>query len=555
MGNACCGYGGQAVIIAGNSNDEKGNNLITGDIGDEDNVIVPKVPEPKRDSDLTVFYDCIDRFPSEDMMYPPTQSMRQLPVEFDMRKSASLKLLLNSSCRELPTAASFDSASSPPSKTIRPSARQSAIIVSEFLTAESPGTQGRGYPGELDGDELETCLKFREELKKRDPALKEMVMAMHPYENEAFALCRFLRARDFDIDEVFAMLKKDKQAENWHAVKRQDPTFFKDFHKAIPEFNGCPLSVFMTQYPMMHTGIGRNGAVVVYIRAGDISCPGVECIVGDMANALPFNWNQCYHGCRDAMEREIARSDGSDTTVLAEKIIVVDLAGDSSLFTSGMQYLMTTPTAGSCFPESVNRTYILNAPFSFTMVWTIIRQMIDSRTLQKIGFFSTIAKANEDFLKHIDSRELLSSYGGTGQSFGDVFGSRQRELAQKEGMVRYVVELLDMNGRQKGFDFDLSSKERVDSIVVYSRSDNCCEISVVDGKCNYVVNYTDVKRENATSVASNPADKDKSHNNYSVKIATPEHFADNPTGPFFVNAKGGTKGDYFLVAISIAEKR
>jgi hypothetical protein len=496
-------------------------------------------------SEETIFYDAMDRFPSDkNMSYPPTQSMRQLSVDFDIREADTFNLLLNSSFRHLSSTTSID-----------PAVRPSVALVSKHLSTETPGTQGRGYPGELTEDELETCLEFREELKKRDPAFKQMVTAMHPHEKEAFALCRFLRARDFDIENVFTMLQEKNQVENWHAAKQKDPNLFKEFHSTIPEFNGCPLSVFLTQFPMIHTGIGKNGAVVVYARAGRVSCPGVECIVGDIANGIPFVWNRLFHGCRDAMEREIARSDPVTTTVLAEKIIVADLAGDSSLFSSGMPLLKVSPTAVACFPEAVNRTYILNAPFSFSIVWTVLKQLLDPRTVQKIGFFSTIPKAKKDFLEYIDSDELLSTYGGTGKSFDDAFAARQQELAHKEGVVRYVVELLAMTGRQAGFNFDLSSDEMVDSIVVYSRSDNMCSVSIVDGKSNSIVETKNISRNQATSKGSDSPNNDISHNNYAVEIATSKDFAADSKGPFSINTKGGTKGDYFLVAISIAEKR
>jgi len=523
---------------------------------DEDNYMDAKL----RQSDATIYFDAMDQFPSSsDMSYPPTRRMRQLPVEVDMREAGTFRLLLDPSSRQISTGSLIasgmgESFLSLPSEGIRASVAQ----ISGFLTMENPGTQGTGYPGELTEAELETCLEFREQLKKRDPAFKEMVMAMHPHENEAFALCRFLRARNFDMEDVFTMMQEKNQTENWHAVKRKDPNFFKDFHTAIPEFNGCPLAVFMSQYPIFAAGIGKNGAVVWYFKAGHVSCPGVECIVGNIANALPFAWNRLYHGSRDAMEREIARSDDATTTVLAEKIIIIDLEGDSSLFSSGMEFLQAAPTVGACFPETNNRTYILNARFSFSIVWAVIRRMMDPRSVQKIGFFSTISKAKKDFAEHIDSDQLLSSYGGTGQSFDDILAARQREAAHKKGVVRYVVELLAMSGRQIGFDFDVTSDERVDSIVIYSRSDNKCEISVVDGKCNYIVDYRDVSRKQATSKSKfrdDAPDQSNSHNNYAVEIATSKNFTADTTGPFFVNTKSGVKGDYFLVAISIAEKK
>eukprot|EP00536_Pseudo-nitzschia_multiseries_P017105 jgi/Psemu1/247940/estExt_Genewise1.C_13820008 len=374
-----------------------------------------------------------------------------------------------------------------------------------------------------------------------------MVMSMHPHEPEAFALCRFLRARDFDVDDVFRMMSERNQPENWRVAKGVN--FYQDLGTSAPEFNGCPLPVFLTQFPLIHSGIGKNGAIVLYFRAGKVNFAGIECIVGDLTNALPVCWNRLYHGTRKAMEREIARCDSSSTTVLAEKIMVVDLKGDAA-FTSGLDFLRVGPTAGTCFPETVNRTYILNAPFSFSVVWTVVKKLLDPRTVQKIGFFSTTAKAKSDFLEHIEPDELLSSYGGTGESFEEIFAKRQKEFAHKEGIVRYVVEHLVMNGKEKGFPFDLSSGETVDSIVVYSRSNNGCEIAVIDNRGKQVVGYTKVQRDRTTE-----GQNGSSNNNYAIEVASSEHFAQSPTGSFVANTKGGTKGDNFLVAVSIAKKQ
>lgn len=535
--------------------------LVSGSISAKDDSAVAELPEfpprvstqntiaskNRRESEETVWFDAImDRFPSQnDMLYPPTDSMRQLSVDFDMERNESLRLLLNSSLGE-------STASSSSSKGTRPS----VALVSKHLSKETPGTQGRGYPGELTEAELETCLKFREELKKRDPAFREMVMQMHPYEAEAFALCRILRTRDFDIDAVFSMLQEQEKPELWKAVKEKDPTFFKDFEK-IPEFNGCPFPVFLTQFPVMEAGIGKNGATILYYRIGKVSGPGIECVVGDLANAVPFTWRMGYHGGRDAMKREIARTDAANTTVLAEKILIIDFAGEAALL-SNVTFAQTLAKPMACFPESVNSAYCVNAPMSMAVAWAGIKRTLDERTAKKFGVFRSIPRAKTILEGRIDPDELLSCYGGTGPSFDDIIADRQREYAHKEGVIRYVVKLLYMTGRSVGFDFDLETSETVDSIVVYSRSDNMCEISVVDGKSNKVVNSKKVSREHATSKVSfdeNDPEKALAHNNYAVEIASMEDFDNGVNSPFSLKTQSGTNGDYFLVAISIAEKK
>mmetsp|Transcript_9349 Transcript_9349/g.27911 ORF Transcript_9349/g.27911 Transcript_9349/m.27911 type:complete len:540 (+) Transcript_9349:178-1797(+) len=539
MGNACCNAHAQkeAIQVEDMPLDRFSSARQTFDVDNDFEFV-------RKESEGAVFFDAIDEFPpQEDMLYPPAQSMRQLPAEVDLERQGTLPLLLCESSRRL---LSRGSPVPPISKRSSRVARESVMIISERLATETSGTQGRGYPGELTEYELEICLEFRDELKKRDPAFKEMVMSMYPYEPEAFALCRFLRARDFDVDGVFEMMSETNQPENWRGAK--DVNFYEDFDTSALAFNGCPLPVLLTQFPLIHSGIGKNGAIVLYFKAGEMNFPGIECIVGDLANALPFCWNRLYHGTRSAMERETARFSASRTVVLSEKIMVIDLEGDAAL-TSGIDFLKVGPIAGACFPETVNRTYILNAPFSFSVLWAVIKKLLDPRTVKKVGFFSSIAKAKSDFLEHIESCELLSSYGGTGESFQEILAKRQKELAHKEGIIRYVVEHLTMSGRDKSFTFELSGKETVDSIVVYSRSNNSCEISVIDNRGNSIVQSTQVQRS-ATKNKKNGNGNDS----YAVEIASSKDFIKAPAGSFVVNTKRGIKGDSFLVAISIARK-
>ena len=566
MGNTCCKTSSQDATNNStqtnnaNTKNNNDNHISNRDGGNKND----RSGFERGDSTATVFYDAMDHFPNhERMSYPPASSMRSLAFPIDMEKPNSLRVLLNSNSRRLLSSSRLgeeegkvDAAArlGKNKNAGRRQQRASVAIISDGLSKEPPGSQGKGYPGELTESELATCLEFREQLKTKNPAYKEIVMAMHPHEQEAFALCRFLRARDFDVENIFAMLEENNQPVHWHAKKKVD--FYQDFHTASPEFNRCPLPVLMSQFPLIHSGIGKNGAIVMYVKAGEINCPGIECIVGDMVNAMPFCWNRLYYGARDAMEREIARSDPSSTVVLAEKIMIIDLKGDSALFSTGYDFLKATPQAGSCFPETSNRTYILNASFSFSVVWAAAKQIMDARTVQKVGFFSTIAKAKSDFMNHIDLNELLSSYGGTGESFEEILAKRQKELAHKEGIVRYVVKHLAMNGKHLGFGFDPSSDETVDSIVVYSRSNHMCNISVADGDGNCVVEGTEVHREQATNSAnSRTEDGGKSRNNYAVQIASYKDFAKVPAWSFVVNTTKGKKGEHFLVAVSIAEKK
>jgi hypothetical protein len=62
-----------------------------------------------------------------------------------------------------------------------------------------------GYPGHLTEKQLQICLDFRKQITSDDDnddnsTRREIVFAFHKIENEAYAICRYLRAREFDIE-------------------------------------------------------------------------------------------------------------------------------------------------------------------------------------------------------------------------------------------------------------------------------------------------------------------------------------------------------------------
>jgi hypothetical protein len=126
----------------------------------------------------------------------------------------------------------------------------------------------RGFPGELTEGELEAVKSFKEELKKRDAIYTDIVSSFSSVEKEAYALCRFLRARKFNVPAVFALLDQAKEG----FAKAQENSFYPDLEEAL----GWPKCVFLSQYPAVFGGNARNGCPVLYLRAGAIRPEGVK---------------------------------------------------------------------------------------------------------------------------------------------------------------------------------------------------------------------------------------------------------------------------------------
>jgi hypothetical protein len=235
------------------------------------------------------------------------------------------------------------------------------------------------------------------------------------------------------------------------------------------------------------------------------------------------------------MQREVKKH-GPESMVLSERIIIFDMKNISSaLFNT--EFMKEAAKITACFPETMNRTYMLNVPTAFTMVWAVVKLFMEARTINKIGFFAWENRAKQDLLNFVDSDELLSDYGGTGPSFQEVLKERQAEAGS---CSRWIVECVTTTShRDSHFSFELSPQESVSSIMVYSKGNHGAQVTVMhqnDG--TVVIPTTTVKRKDGTA---------DSH--YSV-ILDSSKFQDTGTGPIQVQVDGVAK-EHYLFAIGV----
>ncbi len=109
-----------------------------------------------------------------------------------------------------------------------------------------PNVREKGFPGELTETELEAVKHFQSELQTRDPIYNQIVRALSAVEKEAYALCRWLRARKFDVEKVFELLDEAKD----HYAKARENDFYPDLEQAL----GFSRPVFLSQYPAVFCG-------------------------------------------------------------------------------------------------------------------------------------------------------------------------------------------------------------------------------------------------------------------------------------------------------------
>lgn len=199
-------------------------------------------------------------------MYPPLPTTGPDPVPRAPITTSNMQTLLHAYQHEGDGADSARRAEEADAAAVRmgaaleEQARRMTLLESRQLTTEYLGestnqllrdlkttnVREKGFPGELTEGELEAVKRFKSELEARDPVYKEIVHALSSVEKEAYALCRFLRARKFDVDKVFELLDVAKE----HYSKAKEADFYPDLEPVL----GFSRPIFLSQYPAIFSG-------------------------------------------------------------------------------------------------------------------------------------------------------------------------------------------------------------------------------------------------------------------------------------------------------------
>jgi hypothetical protein len=113
---------------------------------------------------------------------------------------------------------------------------------------------------------------------------------------------------------------------------------------------------------------------------------------------------------------------------------VLDLAGltASQLNSKSLTIIKEQSAIDSvCFPETMNKMLIVNAPTFFAATWRIIKGWLDPRTAAKIEVISSKATAEKRLLDLVDADQLPSDYGGKAKDTVTIMDESGPGLADK----------------------------------------------------------------------------------------------------------------------------
>ncbi|KAG7369968.1 CRAL/TRIO domain containing protein [Nitzschia inconspicua] len=398
----------------------------------------------------------------------------------------------------------------------------------------------KGYPGELTLEEMEECQKFLRGLEDLPSEVSEQVYSFRDIEEEPYTICRWLRATKFDADKILERLAQNQAM--------FDNAKMDEFYPNVTDWIGAPLSVFLSQYPFLPVGRGKNGCPVNYFLAGKINPEGILCLT-------TIKKLECYfwYSFMWKFKNEIRAAQERDPDfVRVEGINVIELDGlsSSALSSETMEVIKMASKISDFFPETLHCMLVLNAPGFFAMAWGLIKKFIDPRTAARIQLFANKDKGMKALEKLIDKSQLPLDYDGGNISLSEAFLKESHDPS----LIRQEIELVHC--KRKGQSHARTwTLERIESmqITVYTRS-------VSTGHVSIQVNGQDTQSFDAKCLVKGEGDP-ASHEEFDEDAGTPlpsQNFAQTVVGPGKITVEisdrddaekrhsGKSKG-YFLV--------
>lgn len=247
--------------------------------------------------------------------------------------------------------------------------------------------------------------KFKAEIEKRDDKFKDTIYNFGEEEGECWALCRWLRARKYDVTEVVKMVEEATEVR----AEAKTHDFYPDPKAAL----GCDSALYFAQFPQLYTGYAKNGAPLFISKPGVLNVDAVECIT-TLDGILKFHWFIMMHDFGDRLR---AQKKEQNTFKRFECVIVLDLAHltTAQLGKRALAIIKEQAKIDSlCFPETMSKMIIVNAPVFFAASWRLIKGWLDPRTSSKIDVISGRTHWEKLLKEYVDVDQIPNDYGGTG---------------------------------------------------------------------------------------------------------------------------------------------
>ncbi|PCH34555.1 CRAL/TRIO domain-containing protein [Wolfiporia cocos MD-104 SS10] len=251
---------------------------------------------------------------------------------------------------------------------------------------------------ELTKDQEATLEQFRSRLAEQD-----LLRDGDTIGSDDFTLLRFLRARQFDVKAATTMWANCLQ---WR--KTVQGVGIDELYKQMDPYDFPERREVFEYWPMWFHKTDKAGRPLSIQHYGGVNMPELYKLI------TPERFMQYIIVTAESIPREIlpAASRAAGRQVEGQ-YLVVDLKG----FSLGQFWQMKNVVRESFqimqdyFPELMYKFIIINAPVSFTYIWSFVKLWLAKETLAKIDILG--ADYQNVLLKDIDRENLPVVLGGT----------------------------------------------------------------------------------------------------------------------------------------------
>jgi len=275
-------------------------------------------------------------------------------------------------------------------------------LMSDFekrFLASYPQTAGpdapSGHPGHLDSTQ-EKSLRHLQELARAQGFVDR---------TDDATLLRFLRARKFEVQKAFDMFK---DCEKWRKEYGTN-TIIEDFD--YPERQQV-----LAIYPKFYYKTDVDGRPVYYEMLGSVDVGKLQKVTTDerMLRDLVREYEAFIRYRLPAASREVGHLVETSCTILDLKNVSLSQAYHVYPFISQAAHI-----GQNYYPERMGKFYIINAPWGFSMIWSVIKKFLDPVTAEKIHILNY--KYQSEILKQVPKQNLPVEFGGDSKTDGPIY--------------------------------------------------------------------------------------------------------------------------------------
>ncbi|GAA93854.1 uncharacterized protein L969DRAFT_70208 [Mixia osmundae IAM 14324] len=271
-----------------------------------------------------------------------------------------------------------------------------------------------GHPGHLDITQNHVLGKFKKELEA------DGFYTAEPPSHDDATLLRFLRARKFDLPKSKLMFEDSSKWRKSYKVDELYQNFDYKERAQVDEY-----------YPKFYHKIDRDGRPIYIEQLGKLDVAKLYSVTTPerQLQALVVEYEKF-------LRERLPICSNIKGELVETSCTIMDLnnVGISQFWKVKNFVQEASQISQYNYPETMGKFYIINAPYLFTTVWSLVKGWLDEVTVAKI----TILGANyqETLLAQIPAENLPDFLGGKchcsqGCSLSDA-GPWQDEKLQKE---------------------------------------------------------------------------------------------------------------------------